>query len=92
MCQHRSYIVTEDYKVLADRKTDSHTSIREFHHIRDDMHETIPHVSVECFPTSDLFNCMAWRFIIDGTKPGPKRNYCNRKTLPFPNFEGKKEN
>jgi hypothetical protein len=71
MCLHRSYVVTEDYKVLASKECDHHTEIRKLHGIRDDLHEAkLKNCSVEFRPIHELFDLNGWEFHFDEpTKP-----------------------
>lgn len=67
MCLHRSYVVTEDYKVLSSKRSDHHTDIRKEHSIRDDMHNNkVENVSIEYRPEHELFDPSSWTFIFDG--------------------------
>lgn len=66
MCLHRSYIVTENYKVLSVPDGDHHTNIRNEHKLRDDMHDVgSRHASIECRPVKNLFDLPTWNFHID---------------------------
>lgn len=66
MCYHRSFIVTEDEKVLSHPKSDHHTEIRALHKIREQgFHHTPEHAAIEFRPVSDLFNLKGWDFVVD---------------------------
>ena len=66
MCMHRSYIVTEDYKVLSHQRCDHHTQIRAEHKIREEgFIATKPHAAIEYRPRRDLFDLTTWECHID---------------------------
>ena len=66
MCYHRSFIVTEEGKVLSSPTSDHHTDIRFASGIREEgFHETIPHVAIEYRPKHTLFDLRGWDIVVD---------------------------
>ena len=66
MCLHRSYVVTEDMKVLSLPDNDHHTNIRVEYKIREDgFFHGKPNVSVEYRPVLDLFDLGGWECHVD---------------------------
>jgi hypothetical protein len=67
MCYHRSYLVTEDFKVHSHPRSDHHTDIRAYAGIREEgFHHTTPHAGVEYNPVLNLFDVEnGWSLTVD---------------------------
>lgn len=66
MCYHRSYIVTENCKVLSHPTSDHHTDIRQEHRIREDgLYSSTMCAAVEYRPRGNLFDPKTWELVID---------------------------
>ena len=68
MCQHRSYKVTKDGRVLSLIDNDSHTAIEEKFNLRDTALYAGHHTSIEMLPDR-LDDCSGWKLHFDDTQP-----------------------